>query len=260
MIIFLYGEDSYRRLEKLNEILRVYRLRHSSLSEARFDLSLPQEIFRFKEFIMNRSMFDTSKLAVLDNAFGTSEVAELKNILKSELRTKDSTIIISSDEKPKAELDFLRKMPPPSKAQQFNKLEGTRLNAFIKEEASKRKLKLSATSTEALKDVFQGDSWALVTEIEKLSLSQGRGDKARNLSQENFYELISSLRFEREIPKKLVLLELLLSDLKEDSAKVFNVLAWRAGGELLRLFADYDIAVKSGRLEYEEVLTDFALL
>jgi len=58
----------------------------------------------------------------------------------------------------------------------------------------------------------------------------------------------------------LVALEIILSDRKDDPARVFNSLAYRLGSEgEARLYADYDVAVKSGKLEYEEVLLELAL-
>jgi len=44
----------------------------------------------------------------------------------------------------------------------------------------------------------------------------------------------------------------------DPAAKIFNILAAQAGEKIPRM-ADYDIAVKSGKLDYEEVLLDLAI-
>ena len=47
----------------------------------------------------------------------------------------------------------------------------------------------------------------------------------------------------------------------EEPAKIFNILAGldRLPDELIRRLADYDIAVKSGKLDYEEILLSLVL-
>ena len=48
---------------------------------------------------------------------------------------------------------------------------------------------------------------------------------------------------------------------QEEPVKIFNIMASlsRLPKELLQEFADYDVKVKSGKLDYEEVLVDLAL-
>jgi hypothetical protein len=45
----------------------------------------------------------------------------------------------------------------------------------------------------------------------------------------------------------------------EDAAKVFNMAGgWAKGGNKIRM-ADYDVAVKSGKLEFADALADYVL-
>ena len=62
-----------------------------------------------------------------------------------------------------------------------------------------------------------------------------------------------------DIGKKLLLLENLF-ERSGDSAMIFNFLTTfaRSRGEK-KMMADYDVAIKRGKLEYEEVLVDFIL-
>ncbi len=260
MIIFLYGPDSYRRLQKLNEIVEVYRGRHHGLSEGRFDLSDEEDFYKLQEFMSNRSMFEASKLVILENPFEVKEIKGLKDILKAENKSQEVTVIISAETKGSANFGFLGKLEEPSRSQEFKKIEGASLTAFIKNEAVKRKLKLSTPTIEALKSVFDGNSWGVITELDKLALSKEQSVETQ-LVQENFYELVNTLRSSRDIKKRLSALEFILSGLKEDPARAFNTLAYRIFTvDFARQLADYDLAIKSGRLDYEEALLDLALL
>lgn len=258
MIIFLYGEDSYRRLKKLNDILRAYREHHGRLSEDRFDLSQGGETSKLKEFIANQSMFDPAKLVVLENIFDSEDKSELRKTFKENLESGDLTVVASSDKAPLAEFKFLLK--EPVKFQEFKPLSGREFISFIKKEAEERNLKLLPETMEYLTQGFEGDSWGIITELDKLALSSDQAGLEVKLG-DNFYQLLNVLKGGGDKRERIVSLEMLLSGNKEDPARVFNSLAfYPQGREAAIIFADYDVAVKSGRLDYEEALTDFALL
>lgn len=208
----------------------------------------------------NRSMFEASKLVVVENPFEVGDPKKLKEVLRPESKSKEVTIILSSETKGSANFGFLGRLEEPSQSQEFKKMEGATLTAFIKNEATARKLKLSSSIIEALRDVFDGNSWGVITELDKLTLSKEQSVETQ-LVRENFYELINTLRSSRDIKKRLTALEFILSGLKEDPARAFNTLAYRIfTAEFAKQLADYDLAIKSGRLDYEEALLDLALL
>ncbi len=62
------------------------------------------------------------------------------------------------------------------------------------------------------------------------------------------------------MPEKIEALEELFFA-REEPAKIFNILASRnyLSPEMLKKLADYDVAVKSGKMDYDEVLVDLAL-
>ena len=61
-----------------------------------------------------------------------------------------------------------------------------------------------------------------------------------------------------DLQTKISTLERLLAE-KGDGAKIFNVLAYQKKEHIVQ-FADYDVAIKSGKIDYEEALLDFVLL
>ena len=221
MIIFLYGEDSYRRLKNLNTILATYRERHGRLAEDRFDLSLEGAIPNLKEFLANRSMFDPAKLIVLENIFDLEKRSELKAILKDNLDSSDSTIVISSDKAPEAEFKFLLKEPVKSKP--FEALERDKMVDFIKKEAGDRNLNLLPETIAYLTRGFEGDSWGIVTELDKLALASGEIGREEKFG-DNFYQLLNRLKGSERLEERIVSLEMLLSGNKEDPARIFNSL------------------------------------
>lgn len=256
MLITLYGPDSYRRLRKLNDILDTYREKYTGLSHERLDMAEEDALDRLKNFVSTRSMFDPVRLVVLENILEQPSKKELKELLKANTETKDITIIVILDKKPPATHKFLLEKGIIS--QEFSKLEGEKMEAFINQTADRYKLKLDTRTIKLLSDIFSGDTWGLVTELEQMSHSVSFVTQARPNS--DYFGLINTLKRGNNLKERLVALEIILSDRKDEPARVFNSLAYRANSEReATRFADYDVKVKSGKLEYEEVLLELAL-
>ena len=106
---------------------------------------------------------------------------------------------------------------------------GKALKAFIEAEAARRNLKLRPGMSDELARAFDGDSWSIITELDKLSLMDKQALDFDRPPQE-YYELINAIKYGRDVRHKMVALELILSDRKDDAARVFNTLAYRLGG------------------------------
>lgn len=256
MVIFLYGPDSYRRLQKQLEVEKVYRNKHGNISEEHFDLLEEGQLVKFKNFISNRSIFGDAKLIVLENIREVADDKSFIEILKNEVVSKEAVIIINVSGKPANELEFLLEKPVHS--QYFQTLESSKLEFFINKEAQSRGIKLTDTIMKSIKNMFGNDTWGIVTELDKISLMSNYVTHER--PKVDYFILINILKNTKNIKQKLVALESILSGTKDDPSRVFNSLAYRLNNKKeAKLFADYDIAVKSGKLDYEEVLVDLAL-
>lgn len=267
MIIFLYGPDSYRRQGKLKEYIDRYRVKYPALSLNSFDLSREEEIGKLKDFSRAQSLFESSKLGTISNiAFLEGrEQKDFIQILKENLETKQQTLIINEAKKPEKIFHFL--MKEPVICHNFEDLAGLPLRDFFQGEANKRKLNFDKKSEDLLLGVYAGNSWGLVTELDKLALlnkGQINLDVLKNytdaLSPINIFSSLQQIRNAPGFAKKLPLLEELFSR-NEDSPKIFNILSsFHGDSDWKNKLADYDAAVKSGKLEYEEVLLSLAIL
>ena len=256
MLITLYGPDSYNRIRKLNEVIESYLKKYSGLSYERFNLSVNGSFSRFRDFIKNISIFDSSKLVVLDGVAEADFPKETKEILKGHTDIKETTIIINLSKKPPVTYKFL--LEKPAQSQEFPLLKGEKLRKFIKEVSGIHKLKLSEKDVEALIEIFGSDTWGLATEIERVSFAGYYIPDTT--SQTDYFALINSMKFGKTVRERVISLEVVLSGQRVDPARVFNSVAYRLNNKKeAEKFAEYDIAVKSGRLEYKEVLLSLAL-
>lgn len=268
MLIFLYGPDSYGRRQKIKELAGEYRKKHPNLSVESFDfedVGADAEFSRLKDFFSSPTLFENVKLAVAENILNASKQdKKIKKTLKENLENKDFILIISEESKPTKEFGFL--LGKPVLFQEFENPEGERLIQFIKKEAKNRNLEIDAKAISFLAKIFQGDSWGLINELNKLSLLDKKSisiddlknfvDYYKPINSSDFFTQIRNFAFSRSLGQKVANLEILLKD--EDPAKIFNFLASFASNQpaLLKKFADYDVAVKSGKMDYEEVLLD----
>src|SRR3989344_5232025 len=235
MIIFLYGSDSYRHRQKLKEIVEEYRQRGADNRSFDFGNSngdSEEEFSRFNEFVSNRSIFGNKKTAVIENIFSYDKSKPAIEILKNNLENKDLILIVSEEKKPSKDFSFLLKKPVLF--QEFKILEGAQFEFFIRKEAEKRSLNLSARAIEFLAEIFKGDSWAMINELEKLSLLSLKNpevaqlreiiDYEQPLIQQKFFYVVNGILGNLSASQKLVNLEILFS-YQEEPAKIFNFLA-----------------------------------
>ena len=260
MLIFLYGSDSYRCRQELKKLVNRYEQKH--LSCQYFDFSSSEEFLKLEEFASHHSIFEEVKLGVLSDVFEgdflENNEDEFIGLLKTNLKNKDLTLIISSKKVPVKKFDFLFK--EPVLFQEFNDLKGNDLVYFIKKEAAARDLKLTPAAIDFLADVFQGDSWALINELEKLSLFNRKDFDVVDLKQKiAYYKPMEFSSFFYALNNlSLINLEILFSG-QEEPVKIFNFLASAARGPAIKKLADYDEAIKSGKMDYEEALVIFTL-
>jgi DNA polymerase III delta subunit len=297
MLIFLSGPDDYRRIQKKHDLIAEFRKRHSELGLGFFDLGATGAAAKewrdaFEEFSRSQSLFESAKLAVFENAFAELEAPALAKLLEpfaggsgkaagDKGASDNITILLSERDKPVKALAFL--LEKPTISQKFENLEGEELLGFIRTEAKRLELKLSLPAAQFLATVYAGNSWALATELQKLAGWKPRGANdaagtgtadasasgttAKMIEKKdldtfdleaapNYWMLLNGLK-SYDMRSRLSTLERLLA-MNDAPAKIFNILAsqWR---EKTPQMAEFDFAVKSGKLEYEEALVDLVL-
>jgi len=168
MVIFIYGQDTYRARQKLNEIINSYKKNYKAeLSLKNFDFLK----YSFQDFLNDFqavSMFGGKKLVIIENAFASGNAK--KEIIKNLKKISASRDIFIFFEKELPEKNSLFKtLKEEGKSQEFKLLEGSALKNWAAEEF--RKLRIEADSL-ALGQLIShtGDNlWQLSEEIKKIA-------------------------------------------------------------------------------------------
>lgn len=174
MLIFLYGEDTYRSREEMRKIITEHgKASLNWFNFVRIDAKEREvEIFeQIRQTANTTSMFSEKKLIIAENIFFATAEAQnnILNLSKTKSTEKDNetTIVFWSDEvEEKNELfEFLKKS---AKCQKFDPLKGAQLKNWIKNYVLENNGNIDNHSIDKLIENIGSDLWRMSNEINKL--------------------------------------------------------------------------------------------
>ena len=259
MIIFLYGPDAYRRVQKKKSIIAEFSKKHSPSGIRHFDFGEKQAAEKFCKISRIQSIFNPMSLAVLESVFEEA-TEDFSEMLKDISALPNLTVLLSETGPAPKAFSFLTRKPVLS--EKFAVQSGDEWAGFIMRELRNKNLKLTKDALILLSEAYKGDSWRLVTELEKLQslgkllIERSDLDDLDIELNPSFWGLVQNFKNGRESVRLGALAA--FDSRKDIPAKVFNILASMCPGRV-REFACADKAIKSGKLGYEEALLDLAL-
>lgn len=165
MIIFLYGQDTYRMREKLKEIIE----RHKKIHKSGLNLKYFDDFTNFKDEIRQTSMFKEKKLAVITDIFANSDFKEKFLENKKEFLNSEDIILIYEEKDFNKNNSLFKFLKKNAKSQEFKHLGGQNLKTWIKKEFDKYKTKIDSGVLEKLIEYIGNDLWQMSNEIKKLA-------------------------------------------------------------------------------------------
>lgn len=195
MIIFLYGEDTYRSRQKLNEIIEHYRKVHKSGLNLKYFDGKKLSYGDFKDQLQVTSMFKEKKLAVLTDIFSNQDFKG-KFLGDAEKFTSSGDIILVYQEQEISSSDplfaFLKKH---AKCQEFKGLRGQKLKNWLKKEFEGYRARIDPKALDKLINFVGNDLWQLSNEVKKLSTFKRDKIEAKDI------ELLVKAKIETDIFK-----------------------------------------------------------
>lgn len=185
MIILLYGQDSYRSQEKLNQIIEKYKQSDSTQSGL---FVFNEENFTLENFthaVVAQSFFSAKKLLVIKNIFQEKFPKDAKQKLIEYLKEhkalssdKDTVIVFWYGDTIKASdalYKLLTKKDRAVKKQEFKKLSEGELKKWIRGRLSES-VTIHESALSNLILYTAGDLWRVNSEIQKLAYYKEKGE------------------------------------------------------------------------------------
>jgi len=169
MTIFLYGEDSYRSRQKLNEIIERYKKIHKSGLSLKFFEEKELSFEDFRDEFQQTSMFAEKKMIVLKSVFSDREGFKESFLKDSKkfINSKDIILFFESGEVPRNDSLF-KLLKKYGKSQEFEPLEGEQLRRWVKKEFVRLKTKIDGNALIKLIEFVGNNLWQMENEIKKL--------------------------------------------------------------------------------------------
>lgn len=167
MIIFLYGPDTYRSRQKLNEIIEHYKKIHKSgLNLKYFDFK--NDSFEdFRDAFKSLTMFKEKKLLILQNIFTNPKTEN--DFLKFLTKLSSSRdIILISEKQVEENKPLFKKLKKVAKSHNYKLLEKNQLKNWLKKEFQKYSAKIDTQTLELLLNFVGNNLWQMENEIKKL--------------------------------------------------------------------------------------------
>lgn len=188
MVIFIYGQDTYRARQKLNEIIDSYKKTYKAeLNLKNFDfLKYSYQDF-FNDF-QAVSMFGGKKLVIIENAFASDNTKN--EIIKNLKKISASKGIFIFFEKGLPEKNSLFKaLKEEGKSQEFKLLEGSALKSWVVEEFRRFKIEIDSLALGQLINHTGNNLWQLSEEIKKITVFKAK-DEEKTVREEDIILLV----------------------------------------------------------------------
>ncbi|MFH1392945.1 MAG: DNA polymerase III subunit delta [Patescibacteria group bacterium] len=196
MIIFLYGEDSFRISRKIKEIIRGYEAKNpSGLNLLEFDF-MESQLEDFFDSAKSGSIISEKKLMVLRNINKVNAEALLEFLKKQNFGNRDDVIllVVSLGDSAHGEL-FKYLAKKPNQSQNFKPFKEYEVKTWIRQSADSLGIDFTSEAIDFLVAVCGVNLWRLDSEIKKLAdySAQGeispKGGKIKVISKSQIEEL-----------------------------------------------------------------------
>jgi len=216
MLIFLYGQDTYRSRQKLSEIIAQYQKIHQSGLNLRFFDFKNDNFEDFRDKFRISSMFKEKKFIVLRNAFSNKDFKKkFLDLSKDFVESENIILFYEKDEVSEKDSLFLF-LKENAKLQDFKPLSTGALDNWLKKELGKYNVEIEEKAKSLLLDYVGNDLWQLSNELKKLALYKSKCQNVK-ISKEDVESLVKA-KIETDIFKTIDLIA------KRDKRKALSLL------------------------------------
>jgi len=209
MILFFYGEDTYRLNQKLRELKEKFI--SASLGDTNLSI-LDGKTVSFDELvrqILALPFLAKTRLVIVKNLLAQAKKDLIDKTTEFLPKVPAATVLVFAEEGlPDKRLALFKRLNKPKLAQQFALLEPDQLRRWINREVEMRNAKCEQGAVAKLIDYVGSDLWRMSNEIKKL-ISYSKNIKEENIEllvqpqiQSNIFDLMDAIA-DRNLEKSM---------------------------------------------------------
>lgn len=181
MIYLCFGEDTYRKKEKVKELINGFSRENHSFLFSRLDA----ENFKkdeFEELIRSADLFGKNRIIVCENILGDKNSAEfiMGNI---SLCSQSQNVFIFSENNLEPDIAGVFKKHG-AKLEEFSYLSSWEIKKWLKNEARKKEINLEENIENNLMEESDKDLWLLASNLEKYCLNKKTAEPLKKKGEE----------------------------------------------------------------------------
>lgn len=170
MIIFLYGNNSYLRYQRLQTLQEAFKQKFdtagfsvASISGQSFDIN------EFRKLTRSAGLFSEKRFVVVDTLWALSKDAQEE--LQEEFAgvNEDTIVCVTTDMPPRKDNALFKYLLAANTVEEYGDLDGSGLRTFIQNTAKKYNASVDNESMQLLINAHGNDLWSLHNEIHKLA-------------------------------------------------------------------------------------------
>lgn len=166
MILFIYGNDTYRSKEKLDFYKTAYLKKYGDFNVSVYEGDIdPQKV---RNDIMSLPFMAEKRLIILKNALASKKDI-LENLLDLIDQIPEETVVLFYEEgEPDRRTSLYKKLSKGKHIEVFSHLEGSDLQKWIKKEVLRQNGEIDPQAYNLLSAYIGNDLWQLSRELKKL--------------------------------------------------------------------------------------------
>ncbi|MFZ5364121.1 MAG: DNA polymerase III subunit delta [Patescibacteria group bacterium] len=201
MVLFLYGEDSYRSRSKLKQIEEKFK--KTDKGRVNF-IRIDGEKNLWKNIekeILSAPFLHDKKLIVIENFLKKrgQKFDEAIVSLKENRISEGTVVIFWEDGKPDERTSIFKFLSKPKQAEKFDLLDVNKLRRWLSDAVAERNIKIDTPAAETIIDLLGPDLWQMSNELDKLTAYAGQKKEKKNLVTTDDIMLFVKGKFDENI-------------------------------------------------------------
>lgn len=201
MVLFLYGEDSYRSRAKLKQIEEKFK--KTDKGRVNF-IKIDGEKNLWKNIekeILSAPFLHDKKLIVIENFLKKrgQKFDEAIAFLKENRISEGTVVIFWEDGKPDERTSIFKFLSKPKQAEKFDLLDVNKLRRWLSDAVAERNIKIDTPAAETIIDLLGPDLWQMSNELDKLTAYARQKKEKNNLITTDDIMLFVKGKFDENI-------------------------------------------------------------